>query len=335
MPAPWITIPDADLDEGDPIYEKTIKNLRDNVLAIIEGHASAPRIGNGVAATVSTIIHSIDGAAFQDGTISGAKLPSSLLIEEDFKGGLFGDPVHRNEVKKTSQVQTHSHSVADPGFNFTLTNGVWLLGYETRLITAGATYQHKIGVGYDGNEAVHYSSTAATYAWMKVTNTVGGPWTLEHTHYYIQTSPPYDLGQGKCAGFIFASQNADGSISSASLCDDPPWVNALNYRAILKPDGRSYYRRRVGRQWQELEVTPQSKNYAKELVPHPWVSTLRPGQRALIIDPTSQLCDDLMILRREGVDVLSLIHSGDIELKRELAGLGTPSAVTPIDARWR
>jgi hypothetical protein len=336
MPAPWTTIPDADLDEGDPIYEKTIRSLRDNALAIIEGHASAPRIGNGVAATVATIMHSINGEAFQDGTIASAKLPSSLLIEEDLKGAVFGGPVHLAEVKKAQQVQTNANSLANPGFNFTLTNGIFMLGYETRTLTAGGDYRFRVGVDYDlAGEAVYTSTSLLTYAWMGIVNTVGGPWTLEFTHQYINASPPYDLGNGEVAAFIMACQRPDGSVERVSVCVDPPWANLLGHKMVTKADGKTYYRRRVGRVIEEMEVTPQSKNCGMDLHPHPWPGGIKPGHRAIIIDPVSQFADDLRLLQAEGVSIGELLINGDIEIGDDLAGVGSPSAVSPVRARWR
>ena len=80
--ATWTTITDAILEPGKPIRSVDGLALRDNVTALAEGAAGAPRIQNAAMDT-----DSVDNANVVDGTLGSEKFQDATLGSEKFQTG--------------------------------------------------------------------------------------------------------------------------------------------------------------------------------------------------------------------------------------------------------
>jgi hypothetical protein len=90
------------------------------------------------------------------------------------------------------------------------------------------------------------TTTVNAILWLAVLNTTTtGTSQAFFTGYYIQSSPPYDLGDGEIPLFIFALVDSDGYPRATVIAHDPPWsqppVKRLNLpfslqEALAEPD---------------------------------------------------------------------------------------------------
>jgi hypothetical protein len=171
-----------------------------------------------------------------------------------------------------------------------------------------------------------YTLTGGTYSWW----TAGGngePFNAGDTsagvigvsgisidERYIQSSPPYNLGDGDIPLFMLATVAPSGAIVTLSVAPDPPWAN--NGPTNIAPEridpvtrrGYRYYamvgdtllvdvlRTPRGRQQMlrgeldvrsvELEITQEIKNRDISVVPHNWPG-LNPAASVVMLNPFS------------------------------------------------
>ena len=101
--ATWTTITDATLEPGKPIRSVDGLALRDNVTALAEGAAGAPRIQNAAMDT-----DSVDNANVVDGTLGSEKFQTGT-DERDWVLG-------RTSGAAAGAVGTYAFAQADAGF---------------------------------------------------------------------------------------------------------------------------------------------------------------------------------------------------------------------------
>ena len=157
---------------------------------------------------------------------------------------------------------------------------------------------------------------------------------------YIQTSPPYDLGDGQIEQFVFALVNSTGKVVSAYAAPEAPWHNngPTDIRAdYYTPEGRGY--RRIKQFFTEhgsvkaalaqglsreqvadlihnsplvdIEITQAIKNADMGLIPHPF-GTVPVGHTVVLLDPVSPLMGKLAYLCEGGESICELLHAGDL-----------------------
>lgn len=160
---------------------------------------------------------------------------------------------------------------------------------------------------------------------------------------YVTSSPPFDLGDGECGGFIFALLESDGSVKNTYIADVPPWAynGPTDIRAkYVDPNSRKKYRRIVKKRTLEefmsgaplekefQEITQQIKNADMDIIPHPF-GNIAPEQKVVMLDPLDDRIFKLIELQNEGEDDLAeAIHSGKIGIDNDLLdGRKGPSSV--------
>lgn len=139
---------------------------------------------------------------------------------------------------------------------------------------------------------------------------------------YVTSSPPYDLGDGECAGFIFLLLNDDGSISSTYSAESPPWVHngPTNTRAVKKCriTGKKYCLAKRERTLEEIldgvgesteltEITHARKNKDMSVIPHPFNGA---KGRVVLLDTMDEKVRRLIEAQNAGEDITSAFHSG-------------------------
>jgi len=217
-----------------------------------------------------------------------------------------------------------------------------------------------------------YSNVGVKAGWTSyVTNITLGVQHTDGTIYaqqrYIQASPPYNLGNGDIPLFIYASvNNSTGKIESTYIAEDPPWANngprRINpHKTFTKKNGKKYLKR-TKRPWshaevkadkvkfrenmdaiknpiiEEVEITQAIKNAGMPDIPHPFMSHNPVTHTVVLLDPCSQLCDDLHMLAKEGdegvTEVSEIINVGHIKIDNNpISGLITPPGVKGVKMR--
>lgn len=119
---------------------------------------------------------------------------------------------------------------------------------------------------------------------------------------YIQSSPPYDIGDGECQSFIFAVVNSKGVIECISISPDPCWAynGPTNVRSEYARNGKKYKKNCIIDAEKDLEdptrfslveqeITTAYKNSDMSIIPHPFIGTDLTNKTVVLIDP----CDDI------------------------------------------
>ena len=184
-------------------------------------------------------------------------------------------------------------------------------------------------------------------------------WTMYAQQRYIQSSPPYDIGNGEMNNFIFALMNKEGDIVSSYIAEDPPWAN--NGKTRVNPDyhvkkgkkiiGMQRIRERLatmedvkaGRASmkdfatvaeREIEVTQAIKNADMGDIPQPFLGDLT-DLTPVLIDPYSQFSEDMKLMQVDGEDVCEILQEHCIIDNKEISGLITPSGVKIVKGSFK
>ena len=189
--------------------------------------------------------------------------------------------------------------------------------------------------------------------------------TISATQRYITASPPYNIGHGDIAHFIYLKQDADGKIVSYYLSDTPPW--AYNGPTDIRPDafvddgfggvikkklvyGKSAsdcthpfdggdiqeYIAHMGscKNSAELVVIDNDmKNADMGIIPHPF--DVEDGEKVILLDPTSGIVDQLAVLHEVGEDVSKMIIDGFVVIGDEIKDCNKPDGVSVHKLSWK
>lgn len=131
---------------------------------------------------------------------------------------------------------------------------------------------------------------------------------------YVTSSPPFDLGDGEAAGFVFALLDDKGNIVGHSASDVPPWAynGPTNIKAerICPKTGKKYLMQKKKRSleeymdgekvsYEEKEITMAMKNADMNLIPHPFLGHGK-GFTPIMLDPTDERIRTLIDLQNAG-----------------------------------
>jgi hypothetical protein len=240
----------------------------------------------------------------------------------------------------------------------TLPGGAYGFWPRMQFLTGGGSgYGYTISVdlrtGLSGGIAV------GSYIYAALTS---GQWddeTLVAYQRYVQSSPPYDLGNGQVPLFVFALvERSTGRVLGTYVAEDPPWANNG------PTDTRAHMTDSSGRQWryetperdqaleqyragrlapEELdaalaaqprlvEVTQDLKQRDMTLIPHPFPDLDPATQTVVLLDPVGQRAELLHRLARAGEDVASLV-SKELVIEADPLDAITPPGVQA--AGWR
>jgi len=160
---------------------------------------------------------------------------------------------------------------------------------------------------------------------------------------YVNSSPPFDMGDGEAAGFFFALMNPAGDIVSHYAADVPPWgyngptkiradfVNPATgekYRRVRK--NNDFERTMNGQRPKEtLElITNEIKNADMKLIPHPF-GDVPAGHTVVLIDPMEDKIRRLIDYQNEGGadEVIEQIARGMIIIDNQKIARKGPKGV--------
>lgn len=227
------------------------------------------------------------------------------------------------------------------------------------------TYNSSTGTGSDiviVDSTVSINSTPTTRICMK---TAGG--TLQADQRYVQSSPPYNLGNGDIPLFVFGLFQGNNLISTY-IAEDPPWANngptnvtpdeifdatQRGSGKVIRKKFRTVRKRAAtvedvlaGRKTvaelsqfveEKIEITHDVKNADMPLIPHPWIAGNDLSDKTVVLlDPCSDLMRDLACLHSDGENLASLLHGGKFSIDNEaIGGMASPPGVLAVGVRWK
>jgi len=253
--------------------------------------------------------------------------------------------IGRSQLKTATGSVTHADSDAA---NLTLPGGQY--GFYPQIKTEGSIDRNYSiasdfsNSSYTANISFFSSSTNPGYARQR----------------YIQSSPPYDHGDGEVQGYGYASLDANGRVVSMYLAEDPPWYgNTQNTPGEQWRDeetGKEYQRTRKlkcckkdvdeGRismaefieragQCEDVveEITPEVKLRGMDELPHPFVEC--EGRTIVLLDPMDEKIGRLIRMMQAGEKVYELFNEGYLIVDNEPCKRCGPPGVPVHGVKWR
>jgi len=323
----YTAIPNGDVDADSPITTGLMTKLRDNPIAIAAGDTGAPQNQT---------------AAIADNAITAAKIAADAVGQSE----IAADSVGQSEIKTTFQA---IENIGD--FYFTAAGGMYVIGATCDGSTSVTALHQGGNTNFD---------LLARWRWRGQSSRG----TLNQ--YYINASPPYDLGDGAIPLFIYAiMDNASGDLVGYSASVDPVW--AYNGPTVIKPyrhEGEKAFQRVKDMSGYALtlaeckaqgaakvkeyaeayaaadeideEITQAAKNADMDTVKHPFEGNDLTGQTVVMLDPVSPVLETLLEMRSHGngADAGEIINNylnfGNTGLPR-----GGPSGLMIVSVNWK
>lgn len=152
--------------------------------------------------------------------------------------------------------------------------------------------------------------------------------TVSAQQRYINSSPPFDLGEGDVGGFIFAEIAPSGEIVTSYIADVPPWayngktsiradkicpITGKKFRIAMKERSLDEIMNGAEMIYEEQEITHALKNADMCDIPHPF-SMPKAGHKIVLLDPMDDRIKSLIEYQNSGGanEILSAISSGKI-----------------------
>lgn len=336
---PWTDVrPAIGIDK--PIRASTHLAMYENLLALAAGEPGAPPL---------------DGAALINGSVTANKLASGIIDRSVIKTAV-------GTVSTTAPSSVLTLPGGDYGFyprlrvSSTIGSVFAAMGYgsvdvddddndgnpdpfeQANANGLGTSNRSTIVLGSDR----HLSSDPRIYARQR----------------YVQSSPPYNLGDGDIPLFVFVQiERGSGRVVSTYVAPDPPWAYngpTDTTPQLRTPDGRGWRfkpgcRRAAcdaldrlvqvamrGAAVDELAAHEQTfldqvvpvdqalKNADLAVVPHPFCSTGDDCQ-VVLLDPPATL--DLLERHEDGDSLAEMLHAGDLVVDNKMLARAVPPGV--------
>lgn len=194
-------------------------------------------------------------------------------------------------------------------------NAGWTLGASCKIQT-GQSGWYILGHGSDSVTQDEYM-----FAYNDSSNTAG---QVDISWKYIQSSPPYDFGDGEVGAIAYALVNNSGKVIDTLIANDPPWPvpkaefyvsNRPHYRRVIEESPRATPLERLQqlteRPRELTEITSKSKTEAWARTPHPWRGQHIPGAHVVMIDPVS----------KEAHLIREVLATGEVEAASEVSAM--------------
>jgi hypothetical protein len=325
----YTAITNAQIDPESPITTGLMTKMRDNPIAITEGAAGAPLIQT---------------AALDAAIVTNAKMATNAIKRDnlDTTTGTITFPVTTSLIEDDGVL---------PGGQYGF--------YPRSKISAGAgTIAPKPTLSILQDMASLTTSFQALIGYQGRLSSGGRTISVEQR--YVQSSPPYDLGDGDVPLFVYVRLNEDQSLRGIWIAPDPPWTHNGRHRVrtdyvcpkTKKPMMRckkhthtmadvlakkismqEFIMRRNSVKTEDVEVTMALKLQGMVDLPNPFVNK-REGVTTFLLDPVSDLMHELAKLHEEGEDIGQLIHDGFVDFGSVLSRK-TPPGIPARAMAWK
>lgn len=161
---------------------------------------------------------------------------------------------------------------------------------------------------------------------------------------YINSSPPFDLGDGEVGGFFFALVNSSGEIVSHYAADVPPWgyngptnicathqckATGKKFRTVTQELTFEQVMDGVKPKNKLEEITHEIKNKDMALIPHPF-GEVPEGHTVVMLDPMDEKIRRMIDYQNLGAgdEVVKAIQDGKIEINSDKCKRCGPKGVS-------
>jgi hypothetical protein len=302
--------------------------------------SAAATLGNGWAVTLyntdsGAITLDPNGAETIDGSSTFTmKNGDSLVVYSD------GANLQVIFLSRFGNIRQDDLSTATQDVSTTLNT---LTNLEFSAAGAYGFYPRVRNASNDVQAQIHALGPRAVFSTMIALTDGGSGGTAEARIRYIQSSPPYDLGEGEVHGFPYLLLDAAGNPVAASVAPDPAWSPLIPKDSDRQDDGRIAVK--VSRadelrrgiitlaefvaeplRMESLIAESDLKTYGMDRQAHPFVGAPA-DHKAVLVDPMSDAARMLIALTETEDPIADLIYDGTIGVAETLAGRVTPPGV--------
>lgn len=231
-------------------------------------------------------------------------------------------------------------------YQYTLPGGQYGFITQAREAASGSNNQYVLWLS--AGDTTSYASTVIPWFFTTVSSISNQ--NFQGQQRYITSSPPFDLGDGEMAGFIFAVVNNAGEIQSTYAADVPPWayngptsvradkicpITHKKYRRIKKPLTIEQILNGVAPEFVYEEITHDIKNADMPLIPHPF-GAIPDDHKVVLLDTQSDMLRNMIDYQNVGGgDEIQDIISNYLKIDNESLKLKGPRGVTTHKFRKR
>lgn len=319
----------SEIDVDSPITTGLMTKIRDNPIAITEGSSGAPKIqtaaleqtGGSEAVTTATI---------RAGAVGNTELGSAAVKQGNLS---------TTDEEDSSGTQAQVFILSGGGYSFGPRARISTNTTDGFLATNGLQ-----SIVYDAGTGsleitVSLTTTNTSYVTIGDAETTRTVYAMSR---YINSSPPFDLGDGEIPLFSWALLDSSGNIVSVQTSEVPPWAyngpTDIMHDRTDKTTGRKYKKvyeidEDSGLLLEsEIEITQELKNRDMSLIPHPFASK-KSDQTVVLLDPveTGYLFD----VKKGGQSINELLHNDYLRLDNTPLSRAAPQGVTPTRFKWK
>lgn len=280
---------------GSKLTSTKMTQNQDNFSAVCNKDAGAPVLANSYVVEAMLANGSVANAKIANGSVDNNKIASGAVTWGQISTGL-------------QQSAAGGGSYTD----FSFSGGARTLGWGLNSDTA--------------EEDVRTPVIGGTYQWyIRVMRAGGGTQYFQAS--FINSSPPWDMGDGEIPLFIFLEIDSLGNVVRVDCADAPPWayngptdltassiINNKKYRRvkqIIAEFGTLAAARAAGLTRSQIlnrlmndaevdeEITQAIKNRDMGLISSPFIRKADPANTIVLLDPVSPLMQRLARLHRE------------------------------------
>lgn len=274
-------------------------------------------------------------------TFSNNIVQSDLANNSVGQGEIVANSIGQSELKDALQQNSGESSS-----NISFTGGAYTLGWAM-----------------SGSDIEVHGHTTSSHIWGIRAAVISGTYYFQAQ--YFQASPPYNLGYGNIPLFIFALiDNVTREIVAVDTAPDAPWhyngptdiraklyKDGIAYRyckpvelelrnndtSILLPNERAEIVNRLKQERPEslLEITQDIKNADIDIIPHPFIGTDLTDKTVVLLDPCSDLCEELFLMREVGENTNDLLMNGNFVLDNSPLDVRSPIGVITTPFKWK
>lgn len=303
---PYTLVPIGEVTAGNAAKASTMQKFRDNQIGFNDG--------TGIADDAILNRHLATGSVNQDSIAAGS--------------------IHQGELDTSSEEDSRT---SEGTTNALTSAGGFALSVQTR--GSAATSSFKAYEGAEGLSGVSIS-TFGHYVCL-VTGNNGSAYAKT---FFVNASPPFDLGDGEIPIFTWILMNGQ-EIECVSTSPAPTW--AYNGPTNITPDRvqkvgselkkfkniRSIDEETGEVSIQEVEIDMAMKNADIDLLPHPFISNDLTGKQVILLDPPDT--GYLLNLHLSGESVNDLIHKDYLRLDNSPINRSVPNGVLASRFRWK
>lgn len=280
---------------------------------------------------------------------------SNALLESVDSGGITS--VSQGDLNTSTGTVSFTAVDGDASGNrprYYISIGSWLdsSSYVSRATCIGAKGDVSLGTTYDNfmNQTAADSSAVSLpggqygmYPQSRKTGGAGSPETPSLQQRYVTASPPFDLGDGEMAGFVFVLLDSAGSVVSHYAADVPPWgyngktdiracrvckITGRKYREVLETLSLDEVIAGKKPSFIQQEITHEIKNRDMGDIPHPF-GVVPPGHTVVLLDTQSDTLRNLVDFQNAGGgdDVTDFILSKHLKIDNDALDLISPNGV--------